>query len=1101
MNAKTREQLGGRSITVRELCSLEIAPVRVTNVIRNCALEGSELLDLELSQAVARWGEVHAFLMSLRALGKTSSNWVHDAARRWLKDHGGSTNADKGPSSPDRDDVSLRAFCLNDPRVSSRVKSFFRSLHALDDLWGIGVPEAVLNWGRVEDHLKRGKNVGEQSVRELLDVLSDELRRLREASAGLPEKPTENPTLAMAACHPDAAVPSRIRTAFLKGEIPTALANLPLDGALNYWTPLEASLLDLPSIGGKSCREFHHFLQAQYSEGQHRGRTALLATKGNADHFSIAHHLSAITAIRFFLPTVASNFLIGELGQDATARTLLEIGPTDVAENARPLLAQVQIGLLTASKQLSEWLQSDENQAITATAEFAEVLEPWRGGDPIDACCWLTMKYLFHENERAMLDELARLAAGSGLSQSPSLISFCTLNKNDIAAQEEIIQSPAFSMWKQALLASKETDGTSHCNAVDIANLLLANLNVRDRNVIQYRADATGPNSRTLQATGEAHGVTRERVRQIEVKWRATSLISALTSFLERRLRNDTGVLINQADGFADADELISAFPDAGKHHRLIAHALGTPLNKLIEELAVFGPFGCGLKDQIETDNRAAILWTERLLAETPHAFGLARRLSLPTEVLTCAEIGTTPAVLNNQLSVIETDAGPWVCTGALNASNRVRATVDNAFLAAKDWFLTDQSLYLHAHATADKLSPKSRWRKLVGSCKRGDIRRLWRLGWIDLRVLDEMGFSQPTSPIPMAQSLAIGKVDEGLGVANNRRRLYEMLHEMRAARGPDIINSWGKVSPTKKAGSANYLLDDPYFVIVHPGHFGCLDQNSNYSFDDAAPNPLNNRRELSHYFRFRNAGFSPTSFAAWTADQRREWAEVAEREVSHSIKGAVIDQLERDNETASKSQNIWEPCDDVLAASLNEDCRQQLHAAFPKPTHILDLLLFGLRAGFVNYYVVNCIVGRQWYSHKSVSWLAWLVASGAVSAPNHWQGRFEMRPRGLEILRELLREIERDPKLSWKTSASTRSLCREVGTAVLSAALPEWMPSNEQDSLAEVARLSATPGKTPKLASYRKTRSHSLRVLPSRESDTAASDYLDPFLSELLDD
>ena len=1101
MNAKIRNQPDGRLITVRHLSCLETAPVRVTNVIRHCAVEESELLDLELSQALARWGEVHSFLMSLRGFGKTSADWVNEAARRWLEEHGAPTNANDGPSSPDGGAISLRVFCLNDPRVPARVKSFFQLLPTLDDLWGMGVQEAVLNWGQVEDYLKNDKNIGETSARDLFAILNDELRRLGQASAGLAQIPIEKPTVAMAACHPDAAVPARIRTAFLKGKLPTALADLPLDVALNYWTFLEASLLDLPSIGRTSCRQFHQFLQSQYSEEHDHDRTAVFTTNRITDDFSIAQHLPAITAIRFFLPNISSKTLIGELDQDATAKTLLELGPTDIAENARPLLAQVQLELIKASKQLSQWLHSDENKPVTATARFAEVLEPWRGGEPTDDCYWLTMKYLFHEDEPAMLDELVGFAAGSGLSRSPSLLLFSALNQKDISTQDKIIQSPAFPMWKQALLGNNQTFGTSRCNAVDIANLLLANLNVRDRSIIQHRANATGPNSRTLQATGEAHGVTRERVRQIETKWRSTSLISALTPFLNRRLRNDTGLLIDQSDGFADADELISALSDAGEHHRLIAHSLGIPLNKMIEGFTVFGPFGCGLKDQLETDNRTAILWTERLLAETPRAFGLARRLSLPAETLTCAEIGTTPAVLNNQLSVIETDAGPWVCTGTLNASNRVRATVDNAFLTAKDWFLTDQALYLHARATANKLSPKSRWRKLVGSCKRGDIRRLWRLGWIDLRVLDEMGFSQPTSPIPMAQSLAIGKVDEGLGVGNNRRRLYEMLHRMRAARGPDIINSWGKVSPTKKGGSANYLRDDPYFVIVHPGHFGCLDQNSNYSFDDAALNPLNNRRELSHYFRFRNAGFSPTSFAAWTAEQRGEWIEMTKREVSHSIKDAVIDQLERDNETASKSKNSWEPCEDVLAASLNEDCRQQLHAAFPKPTHILDLLLFGLRAGFVNYYVVNCIVGRQWYSHKSVSWLAWLVASGAVSAPNHWQGRFEMRPRGLDILRELLREVERDPKLSWKTSASTRSLCRQVGTAVLSAPLPEWMPANEQESLAEVAKASATPGKTPKLASYTKTTSRSLRVLASRESDTATAEYLDPFLAELIDD
>ena len=67
------------------------------------------------------------------------------------------------------------------------------------------------------------------------------------------------------------------------------------------------------------------------------------------------------------------------------------------------------------------------------------------------------------------------------------------------------------------IMVSHKLEELAQLNVIEIINYLITNLNERERDVINRRYGLKNGNKEILEGIGKAHGLTRERVRQIEV--------------------------------------------------------------------------------------------------------------------------------------------------------------------------------------------------------------------------------------------------------------------------------------------------------------------------------------------------------------------------------------------------------------------------------------------------------------------------------------------------------------------------------------------------------------------------------------------------------
>ena len=107
------------------------------------------------------------------------------------------------------------------------------------------------------------------------------------------------------------------------------------------------------------------------------------------------------------------------------------------------------------------------------------------------------------------------------------------------------------------IINTQKTEDAAKLNVVEIVRNLLSNLSERERDVIMRRFGLHGQGFETLENVGQAHGLTRERIRQIESAGvKKIVKLEDLEKQIEN-LRNVITQLLEEHGGFIEKDYLL----------------------------------------------------------------------------------------------------------------------------------------------------------------------------------------------------------------------------------------------------------------------------------------------------------------------------------------------------------------------------------------------------------------------------------------------------------------------------------------------------------------------------------------------------------------
>ena len=344
-----------------------------------------------------------------------------------------------------------------------------------------------------------------------------------------------------------------------------------------------------------------------------------------------------------------------------------------------------------------------------------------------------------------------------------------------------------------------------------------------------------------------------------------------------------------------------------------------------------------------------------------------------------------------------------------------------------------------------------------------------------------------------------MGDRDRAMGDENQRGRLYALIAAQGGVYAKESIELWERHEGKGAGPSVGFLLDDPFFVISHPGMTSCLDDNGALVNAKVIRERLRNADGLQIYLKLRRSGFAPLDFPAWDERMLDMWSEWAEESVAHDVSSEIVARLQRDGVTCNGIRrgdtNAMDTCDDF---GLLDSPRRPADSTIPAAEDIFQLVATAQRFGFLNWYLVNCCTGRHWYSHRAISWLAFLVACGALEACGHWQERHGLTTTGRSMLRALVGCARQHESLTWSANESCQRIIERCADTWQQNIEGSWVSRVEFSRLLS-AMLDPIRREGPATLNADVFKLSTSRSLLPRKSSAHASQYVDPFLRDLL--
>lgn len=1075
-------------LTLRDLLTSDVVPIRIQNAIR-AQRPDTKLLELTPCEALRRWPDVESYLLECKALGVGSCEHV----LRALRDH-------VGASVPFGERPLIHYLLSIESGVVDSVRNVIAGFDGHHPLNQLTIAQAVSHFPVLRFHLMEQRSLGMARIAQF----EQQLRLL--ASIEIPC--TSSDPIA------DVKLGEFVRSRRISGRINSVFRNLPksnpvamltLQQGLENWGSVETYLRTRPNFGATSSHALRVALEAEvpltskmpHGAGElEDGLTAL--TNDAAKHPLAAHRGCCLLGL---LGSRESREQFANLLEQTTLLDIVR-QPELFAGSKKSWFPDMVAAFLFET---ADWFSKSADGQLRLSMTGLAHLAQWCLERNEHLCVeWVTIQILVKSigvrRASKLLDlKHAKQSEGDLLLRFASGTALHWENNRKQIVQTSAITGLLNGVGTDPLNAPDNTPSTE-----EVFDLLLMGLSDRHREMVLARFAPTTRYPMTLQDAGEMFNVTRERIRQITQKWRNT---------IEEDGRAElaAGLVASEEQTWLDALESSATFlSDPSSHDciaallpqtaKLILHASGDDPGNWVRRNAVVVDGVCHFIRPDDTRIRDAETFLRNFILQEPILPRLTTRIPGAPDHL-AKSIHSTSIIKSGRLAAIMTPAGIAIAKDR-SARSRRTAFVLAVFEEHPDWILSDQQLWNAICHLSQNQSARGQWRIFTDSIRSSPwrFRRIPRIGWLDLIDCELSGEYRPKHRPLLTPRVTMGSRSEAMGDENQRGNLYRLISARGGVYSKECIELWANHDGSSDGRAVGFLLEDPFFVISHPGFTSCLDDDGVLVNERAIRERLRTSEALETYLRLRWAGFVPLEFPAWNEDLLDAWREWTEASIREDAADVIVSQLQKDislcQDVRTGKTSGLNPVSDF---GLSDSPRRPVDSTIPSMEDVFLLIATGARFGFLNWYLVNCCTGSHWYSHRSISCLGFLIASGLIDGAKHWQQQHFLTEAGRDILYELLEAAKHCDSLHWSTN--------RLGEQLLAKTADCWQDNIEGTWVrrVEFSRLLAAmldpvrrEGSATLNADVFKLAS-SRRALPLK-SEVRATQYVDQFLHDLLD-
>jgi hypothetical protein len=1072
---------------LRDLALSELVPIRVRNVVAEQP-EDTPLLLLELPEALRRWDEVEFYLLNCRNMGEGSCQKLLAALTSIVKDDCGQ------PSLGDSVPVVFKTLGeFSSSRFAPvRIRNMAGSLSDSQGLLCLTPDQALDRWYEIEDYFLHCKAVGESTC--------SRLRQALEGYVGVKPSAMQVPLIQYIVSSAS-GVSDLIRTLFLGLHSDHPIQNLRLRDAMTHLPILRYYLSHQPSIGPTKIVQFENLMRelGEHNPPDDRSPQDTLFTE-------LAEHPLAFQSASLIFGLFERELSSSQLGESIRDCTVIDVlcKRELFTETKKQWISDLVTAFLFES---TSWFEDISGTLrLCLSEEGRSHLELWAPNrDASMSPEWICIhvivklsgiirssKFLGHFSE-SIKDRnlLSQVANGNALCRE--------------STRSQFLERPILPLLLQYLGTSVLSDHQIELSTDDLFDLLLSGVDARHKEILLSKFAPTAGSPLTFEETGQLFNVTRERIRQIIQKWMQRIETDGRAEMALKHVKKvelawiqlvNTAIVDSQND--LAIDDLANDFPHQEK---LILAACNDSPKKWLERNSKVVDGKVHLIHEDDERIREAEDFLQKFLALEPKLPQLTSRI--PGAPLHLKQtVFATKAAQSGKVAAILTPAGVVLAENS-SAINRRLALVMSVFDEKPDWVLSDQQLWNAIWSINESSASRSQWRVFTNSIRAAPtcFRKLSRIGWMDLVDCSLSESYNPGRGPLLTPRVKMGSREMAMGDGNQRGRLYSLISESGALYAKECIDLWSMHDDMGTGTSAGFLLDDPFFVICHPGMTGCLDDHGELVNSQKIRDRLQNKESLQTYLLFRQGGFGPLDFPAWDRSMLELWQEWADINIREDVAKEVIAQLQNDIEIC---QDIELRNSAMRVATHDfgflESPRRPADSMIPPFEDIFQLAAVATRFGFLNYYLVNCCTGRHWYSHRSISWMAFLVSAGVIDGADHWQKMHRVTDIGRAWLFRLVKAAMEHEVLNWSKVSLGQELLELTADTWRENTRDSWVVPSEFTRLLVAMMDPVRRNANTLLNAEIFQLSNSRKVLPQKEAVFTGT-FVDPFLDSLLDD
>lgn len=566
------------------------------------------------------------------------------------------------------------------------------------------------------------------------------------------------------------------------------------------------------------------------------------------------------------------------------------------------------------------------------------------------------------------------------------------------------------------------TSESSECSIAEMLDVMLHDLAPRAADILRRRSGLGGHFKETLEELGQAYGLTRERIRQVEDKALRRLRLTAISSNLKAFLQRESAALwksITGGSGVLLADHLEEA---AGRLSSEARFAIELAWGSIDNWLSATWH---GTPTAWLSDPATEILLTS--MTQRVREEAKERLLPFAASSLTLSSSEATVLESACHLAGLHFASG-YVCVGRPRG-RRLRTIRLHSMLAERPRDIPSASHLVERYRLRFKDDPCSTRDSLIVM---GDAPHLFvdvvDDQWAALTNHAEAIHASPADIVdqPIGDAEPASQVDAS--IASTLERILERdgplrFTELRERAMRDLLEGQSRSS------IAPVLLTSGRFGRIAPGLYGLPSQVRDVARGDLLPASMLATDQCRWFVTGLYAGCSHGDFPAWTRELELrlcQWAESAN--IDSTLFESLLAVVEPDRWSSSKGdREYWGRIKAKRAHYWLTEPPPPLLDSIPPLDRLLAAAMDARRRGGSNWICVNRAWSKRVDHDGAASLLAVMVASGVLKPADHWQRHHDLAPDSERVIRELAAGRMRRGVLKWddEVGAKVRRSCR----------------------------------------------------------------------------
>lgn len=523
-------------------------------------------------------------------------------------------------------------------------------------------------------------------------------------------------------------------------------------------------------------------------------------------------------------------------------------------------------------------------------------------------------------------------------------------------------------------------------------------LTPREKDVVDRRFAIGRDERQTLEEIGQEYGVTRERIRQIEIsaikKMRAARISKSWELYIADHRQEIINALFNDQPLVQEPARITGEFALA------MTVVSGSAVNFLNQNTQRFDDYYWVKPDfdviEIQTArNRLAIM--------------VAQRDVLPLSIRECAEVmHESRVVIEAAISALggyKLYSG-WIIKGVASARKKRIVNILNLFhqgQIASPASLWDIKVAYWMNYSLDKCSG----RDLLISLQEhpSHFINLRELGWLCLTTVHRStdGEADPRLlPQDIPKEFYSKPVKTGHGLANC---IYEIVEKFGPLRLSDAAVIFQREYPKySKASMYPVLVCFADFIRLAPGVIGIQAHRRNDQQVASARQILLTERDVDLYIIAKNSTPPRLVYPLWDIEMERQWADWLLQRQDYERLGAFLSVAQIADWRIDKSTRCeWERRRESMDGKADIPQIRRFDERIINISMLMTALAAASIYGSVNWMFLNQALGWRVETSRVAVILAVLIRSGVFCPTRRWTNCHRFTERGKELARTLL--------------------------------------------------------------------------------------------------